>query len=123
VGDMSWETLVVGNVVFKPSVPLEERRRIVRKIKEELELPSSDSPYRKYEAYLERYDDDYEEDSFSFQHVNWMSHVDEDIIENLLEEIKPMLKSYSISLYYLGESDADYYYDEDEEEEEVEAVV
>jgi hypothetical protein len=123
---MSWETLVVGYVAFKPFISMEGRREIVVKIKQELELPSKNSVLNC--PYLERYEKDGEDsdendfDTFDFQHVNWSSHVSEDTIKNLLEKIKYALDSYSFDLYYLDEPYAYFSSEQDEDEDDEEAI-
>ncbi|MEM1554342.1 MAG: hypothetical protein QXJ72_05605 [Thermoproteota archaeon] len=105
---MSWETLLVLHINFMPDVPTSIRRNIVQKVKEELELSPSE-----FEAYNEKINDEY--DDASFIHVNWMSHVDEELIEKVFGEIKQYLRDFSVSLYYLSESDYGLVWDGEEE--------
>lgn len=98
---------MVLNMSFKPSVPMQERARIVDYVRRELELSDS-----KWEAFREIIEDD----EYDVIHVNWMSHIDEDLIEEVFNNIKPFLKDFSVSLYYLSESDYDFAWDSEEEE-------
>jgi hypothetical protein len=92
---MSWETVVSGGIVFKEGTSKEEREKIIKQVKNTLELPPKEE--HKYGAYGERT----EADAFYFTHVNWFSHVDEEVIQNLINEIKDKVKSCDFNLYYL----------------------
>jgi hypothetical protein len=93
---MSWETFVVGTIKFKKNISIKERKKLVSKIKEELEL--FPSPYEAYEEH-------YEGDEFLFQHANWSSHLDREKIENLFKKIKSKVDYFAVDLFYL---DPDY---------------
>lgn len=107
VKTLSWETLLVLNMRFKPSVLPEDKRTIVNYVKRELEM----SHPSEWGAYSEHID----EDEADFTHVNWGSHVDEERVMKVFETIKSSLQDFSVSLYYLGESDFDFAWDEEEE--------
>jgi len=90
---MSWETVVSGGIVFKEGTSKEEREKIIKKIKHELELPDK----KENEAYSERI----EGAVFRFTHINWFSHISEETIENLINEIRDKIESCDFNLYYL----------------------
>jgi YHS domain-containing protein len=95
---MSWETLIIGSFKFIDSISEEERKTLIDRIKDVLELPANIQSVT-YGAFNERY----ENKTYYFCHVNWLSHVDEEKIENLIREIGSKIKGYDITLYYLGE--------------------
>ena len=111
---MSWETLLLVNFKFKSDVPYETRLQELTALKNTLEL----SPFSQWEAYREIIEDD----EVDIIHVNWMSHVDEEKLDEALARIKPYVENFSASLYYLNESDYEVYYDASEEEAEEEVL-
>ena len=50
-----------------------------------------------------------------FKHLNWCSHVDEEAVERLIEELRGKVESYEICLYYL-DNGVSYYKHGDKEE-------
>jgi hypothetical protein len=90
---MSWETLISGSIMFKEGTSVSEMSYLVQKIKNELELDNSPT-YGAYKEIIRAYE-------FYFCHVNWSSHIDEERIEKLLDDIKDKIEAYDITLYYL----------------------
>jgi disulfide oxidoreductase YuzD len=88
-------TLVDGWIVFRINLTEDEKRELINKIKNELELYPDGS-----EAYLERYIK--EENNFRFQHVNWSNPINKKKVEKLLNEIKDKLEDYCITVYFLN---------------------
>ncbi|MCL7395910.1 MAG: hypothetical protein LZ167_00600 [Thaumarchaeota archaeon] len=93
---MSWETLVVGSFKLKDSLSKEERRLLIDRIKNSLELPADVDSVR-YGAFNEKY----EGGAYYFCHVNWNSYLDEEKIESLIREIRDKIENYDVTLYYL----------------------
>jgi hypothetical protein len=95
---MSGETLIVGSFRLKDSLREEERRLLIDRIKNSLELPA-DVDSAGYGAFNEKYEDRV----YYFCHVNWSSNLSEEKIEGLLKQIGSEVERYDITLYYLDE--------------------
>jgi hypothetical protein len=93
---MSWETLIVGSFRLKDSLSMEERKLLIDRIKNSLELPA-DVDSAGYGAFNEKYEDGI----YYFCHVNWSSNLSEEKIEELLKQIGNEVERYDITLYYL----------------------
>jgi hypothetical protein len=93
---MSGETLIVGSFRLKDSLREEEKRLLIDRIKNSLELPADVNSIG-YGAFNEKY----EGGAYYFCHVNWNSYLDEEKIEGLLKQIGDKLENYDVTLYYL----------------------
>jgi hypothetical protein len=95
---MSGETLIVGSIRFKDSISKREKKKLLEKIKDALELPDDRKSVRNG-AFNERYEDG----AYYFCHVNWSSHIDEEVIQNLIREVSDKIENYDVTLYYLDD--------------------
>ncbi|MCL7384725.1 MAG: hypothetical protein LZ174_10610 [Thaumarchaeota archaeon] len=93
---MSGETLIVGSFRLKDSLREEEKRLLIDRIKNALELPA-DVNSAGYGAFNEKYEDKV----YYFCHVNCNSYLDEEKIESLIREIRDKIENYDVTLYYL----------------------
>jgi hypothetical protein len=93
---MSGETLIVGSIMFRDSISKRKKGKLLKKIKDALELPDNIKSVGNG-AFNERYVDG----AYYFCHVNWNSHVDEEKIGELLNQIGNEVERYDITLYYL----------------------
>lgn len=99
---MSWDTLVVGNFRIKEGVDEEEKKEILKDAKRTFECEIG-------------WDEEWEE--YSFEDVNWLSHVREEKIEEWIEKWKEKLERWNVSLYYLSEADERWSSGDEEEDE------
>jgi hypothetical protein len=96
---VSWETLTYGEIDFKKGTKQKEREKIIKKVKDALELPSSK------DFSWGAYNENKNKEMFWFICVNWSSHTDEEKIKNLLKELKGKIEDASITLHYLNPED------------------
>ena len=89
---MSWETLVNGFIKFIQGLATEEKDFLIDKVRKYLELQPTE-----YGFFAEKI----EGEGYFFKHLNWCSHLDEEDVEELIEELKGKVESYEINLYYL----------------------
>jgi len=87
---MSWETLVTGTFYFKEKVPEDKKEEVLAQLEDTLETDS-------------RWNSSYKE--YSFESLNWNSHVEGRGIKEAVERSKEYLEEFECSLYYLSESD------------------
>lgn len=96
---MSWESLVVGRVVFKEGVDESRIEEIVGRLSEATESEwhrlESDGGRAIFEAKAE---------------PNWVSHVKGERIKEVIDEYLGFIHESAISVYYLDEPDEDIYY-------------
>jgi len=96
---MSWETLITGKIKLKNATDDD-----ILLIQDILEFGNE----------VEKVDIQVIDGitTIDFCSVNWVSHVDEDKINKLIEKLKPKLTYYAITLYYLiGFDTPNWYYD------------
>jgi len=100
---MSWETLVVGNIKLKNATDED-----LIEIQEYLEFGNE----------CEKIDVKVEDGTtiIDFQSVNWLSHVNEEVIDELLKKLRKKLVQYAITLYYLDGEYAQNWFKDDENE-------
>jgi hypothetical protein len=89
--------VVAGCVGFKESLGWDERRLLIDRIKDALELPR-DADSIGYGAFSERV----EGRIYYFCHVDWRSRLDEERVEALIKEIGDKVMDYEIALYHLN---------------------
>jgi len=87
---------VVGSFKLRDSLSMEERKLLIDRIKNVLELPA-DVDSAGYGAFNEKY----ENRIYYFCHVNWNSYLEEEKIESLIREISDKIENYDVTLYYL----------------------
>jgi len=92
--------------MFKFNNHPNEREYLIERVRESLELQPTEYGF---------FDEKIEGEGYFFKHLNWCSHVDEEAIERLVEELKGKVESYEICLYYL-DNGVSYYKHGDEEE-------
>ena len=85
---MSWETLVVGQVSFKEDTPVKKIDEAISELKDALECELEWDPEMK---------------SWTFEDVNWLSHVSSEKVEEIAKKYQPFLEYFSFSLFYLDE--------------------
>ena len=93
---MSWETLVVGQLKFKENVNEEEKKKIIKEFEDVLECKLT-------------WDEKWNE--YTFQDVNWISHVSGEEILKAFKKWRHKLKYFSCSNYYLNEPHEDILFD------------
>ena len=94
---MSWETLVTGSLRFKKSVTMEKKEEVLKGFERELEAKV-------------RWDRRWKE--YSYQDVNWGSHVSLDNVKKVFDKYKEFISTFDASLYFLSEVDESIHYDE-----------
>jgi uncharacterized protein (DUF2164 family) len=107
---MSWETLVVGDITFKPNLSKEEINKLIEEIGYILELKEDEYEIKNIDGKVH----------FEFESLNWSSHVDGDKIKKVYKKIKDKTVFVSIELWYLSEPDEKIYRNEEEKIEEIE---
>jgi len=103
---MGWETLINGYIRFVQGLSIEEREYLISRVREYLELQPTEHGF---------FAEKIEGEGYSFKHLNWCSHVDEEAIEELIDELRGKVLSYEITLYYL-DNGVSYYKHGDREE-------
>ena len=86
---MSGETLAVGSLIFRDGTPEKAKFQALEELASALEVELSDIRY------------DIVSGKWSFQSINWQSHVERDGIETFLEPWKGHIKQFLCSLHYL----------------------
>lgn len=86
---MSGETLTVGSLIFNELTPDNTKLKILEALAEAIEVEVSDLRFDIYPG------------QWSFQSINWQSHVEREGIENFLEHWKGYIKKFTCSLHYL----------------------
>ena len=104
---MSWETLCVGQMKFKEGVSEEEKEEILDEFEEVLEVRP-------------KYDERWEE--YSWDDVNWVSHVEGEKIWQVLKKWRHKLEYFSCSNYFLNEPHENIYLDRREKRVEVDLI-
>jgi hypothetical protein len=88
---MSGETLTVGSLIFKDGVSENIKMHVLESLAEAIEVELSDIRY------------DIVSGKWSFQSINWQSHVERDGIETFLEPWKGHIKQFLCSLHHLDD--------------------
>lgn len=88
---MSGETLTVGSIVFKDGIPEKTELKILEELATAIEVEVSDLNYNIYSG------------QWSFQSINWQSHIEKEGIENFLEQWKGYIKRFVCSLHHLSD--------------------
>jgi len=86
---MSGETLVVGSLIFRDGTPEKIKLQVLDELAAAIEVDLSDIRY------------DILSGKWSFQSINWASHVERDGIETFLEGWKSAIKQLICSLHHL----------------------
>jgi len=102
---MSWETLLVGTIVFK-KLSREEVNELIEKVCEILEVKDEERKIEEMEDGKIR---------LEFDSLNWTSHVDGKKLQQTANLLKGKTTLIDLSLYYLQEAD-EYIYVEEENE-------
>jgi len=84
---MSGETLVVGSVIFRDGTSENIKMHVLESLAEVIEVGVSDLHYNIFSG------------QWSFQSINWQSHVEKEGIENFLEQWKGDIKRFVCSLH------------------------
>jgi len=127
---MSWETLLVGNVVFKEDKSYDEVKHVVKLLCEysECNVPKELKPFDKYiknynnkknGAHLTINDNNVIE--LHIVDVNWSSHMSEEkmnALKCITAKYKDLITMSAFSLFYLSEPDDQFYYAAGEQDEE-----
>jgi len=88
---MSGETLVVGSLIFKEGTPEKRKLQALDELVAALEVDLSEIRY------------DILSGKWSFQSLNWQSHVEREGIETFLGSQKNAIKQFNCSLHYLND--------------------
>lgn len=86
---MSGETLVVGSLIFRDGTPEKAKMHVLESLMEAIEVELSDIRY------------DILSGKWSFQSINWQSHVEREEIEVFLNRWKDAIKQLNCSIHYL----------------------
>lgn len=86
---MSGETLVVGSLIFSDGTLEKIKLQVLDELAAAIEVELSDIRY------------DIVSGKWSFQSLNWQSHVDREGIETFLESWKSAIKQLNCSLHHL----------------------
>lgn len=87
---MSGETLTVGSLVFNDGTSEKSKVRVLESLADAIEVEVSDLHYNIYSG------------QWSFQSINWQSHIEKEGIENFLKNWKGFIKRFVCSLHYLS---------------------
>ena len=86
---MSGETLVVGSLIFRDGTPEKTKLQMLEELAGAIEIEVSDLRFDIYSG------------KWSFQIINWQSHVEREGIETFLESRKSAIKQLNCSIHYL----------------------
>lgn len=86
---MSGETLVVGSLIFREGTPEKTKLHVLDELSAAIEVELSDIRY------------DILSGKWSFQSINWQSHVEREGIETFLGTRKGAIKQFNCSLHHL----------------------
>ncbi len=86
---MSGETLVVGSLIFRDGTPEKTELQVLEELAGVIEVEVSDLRF------------DVHSGKWSFQSINWQSHVERTGIEEFLNRRKGVIKQFYCSLHYL----------------------
>lgn len=86
---MSGETLVVGSLIFRDGIPEKVKLQVLEELTAAIEVDLSDIRY------------DILSGKWSFQSLNWQSHVEREGIETFLEGRRANIKRFVCSLHHL----------------------
>lgn len=103
---MSGETLTVGSLIFKDGTPEKIKMQILESLAEAIEVEVSDLLYNIYSG------------QWSFQSINWQSHIEKEGIENFLKNRKGFIKRFVCSLHHLTDPETINYHEETKKKEE-----
>ena len=103
---MSGETLVVGSLIFRDGTPEKNKLQVLDELAATIEVELSDIRY------------DIDSGKWSFQSINWQSHVEREGIETFLESRKGFIKRFVCSLHYLTDPEQINYHEETKKKEE-----
>jgi len=107
---MSDETLVVGSLIFRVGMPEKIKLQVLDELAAAIEVDLSDIRY------------DILSGKWSFQSINWQSHVEREGIETFLEGQKSAIKQFNCSLHYLSDPEEINYREEPRKNKSQEAV-
>jgi hypothetical protein len=91
---MTWETLVCGTIEFKGIASDDDVLLVQNYLEFGREVEKIDVKNLKQE-------DGDTNTTIDFTSVNWISHINEDSIKEMLEKLKGKLEHYAITLHYL----------------------
>ena len=100
---MSGETLVVGSLIFRDGTPEKTKLQVLDELAAAIEVDLSDIRY------------DIVSGKWSFQIINWQSHVEREGIETFLESRKSGIKQLNCSLHHLSDPEEINYREEPKE--------
>lgn len=103
---MSGETLTVGSMIFKDGVSEKIKMQILESLAEAIEVDVSDLHYNIYSG------------QWSFQSINWQSHIEKEGVENFLKNRKGFIKRFVCSLHHLTDPEEINYREEPKKKEE-----
>lgn len=103
---MSGETLTVGSLNFKDGTPEKSKLHVLESLAEAIEVEVSDLLYNIHSG------------SWSFQSINWQSHIEKEKIENFLKNWKGYIKRFVCSLHHLTDPEQINYHEETKKKEE-----
>lgn len=103
---MSGETLVVGSLIFRDGTPEKNKLQVLDELAAAIEVELSDIRY------------DIVTGKWSFQSINWQSHVEREGIETFLESRNSAIKQLNCSLHHLTEPEEINYREETKKKEE-----
>lgn len=99
---MSGETLIVGSLIFREETPEKVKLQVLDELAAAAEVELSDIRY------------DIVSGKWSFQNINWQSHVEREEIETFLGTWKGAIKQLTCSLHHLTDPEEINYYEERE---------
>ncbi len=99
---MSGETFVVGSLIFRGETPEKTKLHVLDELAAAIEVELTDIRY------------DILSEKWSFQSINWQSHVEREGIETFLGTWKDAIKQFNCSLHYLTDPEEINYHEERE---------
>lgn len=100
---MSGETLVVGSLIFREGTLEKVKLQVLDELAAAIEGELSDIRY------------DILSGKWSFQSINWQSHVEREGIETFRESWKGVIKQFNCSLHHLTDPEEINYREQQEE--------
>jgi hypothetical protein len=91
--EMSGETLTLGSLIFKKGTPELTKLHTLDELAAAIEVDTSEIKY------------DIVSGKWSFQSLNWQSHVGREGIETFLESWKGSVKKFVCSIHHLNDPD------------------
>lgn len=103
---MSGETLVVGSLIFRDGTPEKTKLLVLEELAGAIEVEVSDLMF------------DIKSHKWSFQSINWQSHVERTGIEEFLNRRKGAIKQLNCSLHHLTDPEEINYREKNKQQEE-----